>query len=154
MKNESSELACLLIPISQTSLVLPNVTVAEILPWRRIKAWKEAPPWCLGLFGWRGETVPVLRFEGLNGQQDYPSSGRILLIMNRARHKGGRAFYGLAVDGLPRLVHVSSDDLESQSSTLQPAEVACVRIGSETATVPNLSFIEEQISLLPKIGGK
>ena len=28
---------------------------------------EDAPPWCLGLLGWRGETVPVIQFETLNG---------------------------------------------------------------------------------------
>ncbi len=152
LKSENRELPCVLIPIGQTHLLLPNVSVAEILPWRRIKSWPEAPAWCLGLFGWRGETVPVIRFETLNGQQSVPTSGRALLIMNRARHKTGRAFYGLAADGLPRLIHVSSDDLETQSATLQPAEVAGIRVGSEMALIPNLSYIEEQLSYLPKVG--
>ena len=45
-----------MIPLADTHLLLPNVTIAEILPWRRIKPLADGPKWCLGLLGWRGET--------------------------------------------------------------------------------------------------
>ena len=35
---DAKELACVMIPLANTHLLLPNVTVAEILPWRRINA--------------------------------------------------------------------------------------------------------------------
>ena len=74
---------------------------------------------------------------------------RCLLIMNRARRSTGRAFYGLASSGLPRIVHLSDDDLQNRSVRLGPAEVAALHVGTETAVVPNLSFIEEQFATLP-----
>jgi hypothetical protein len=50
---------------------------------------------------------------------------------------------------LPRIVHLSDDDLQNRSVRLGPAEVAALRVGTEAAVVPNLSFIEEQLSTLP-----
>lgn len=144
------ELACVMIPLADTHLLLPNVTIAEILPWRRIKPLADGPKWCLGLLGWRGETVPVIQFEALNGGEFLGGTrSRCLLIMNRARRSTGRAFYGLASSGLPRIVHLSDDDLQNRSVRLGPAEVAALHVGTETAVVPNLSFIEEQLAMLP-----
>ncbi len=144
------ELACVMIPLADTHLLLPNVTIAEILPWRRIKPLADGPKWCLGLLGWRGETVPVIQFEALNGGEFLGGTrSRCLLIMNRARRSTGRAFYGLASSGLPRIVHLSDDDLQNRSVRLGPAEVAALHVGTETAVVPNLSFIEEQLTMLP-----
>ena len=54
-----TELSCVLIPLDGARLLLPNISVAEILPWRRVKALNDGPDWCLGLLGWRGETIPV-----------------------------------------------------------------------------------------------
>jgi chemosensory pili system protein ChpC len=149
--DEAKELACVMIPLADTHLLLPNVTIAEILPWRRIKPLQNAPKWCLGLLGWRGETVPVIQFEALNGGADSGAAARsrCLLIMNRARRANGRAFYGLASTGLPRIVHLSDDDLQNRAVRLGPAEVAALNVGTEAAVVPNLSFIEEQLSMLP-----
>ncbi len=146
---ETKELACVMIPLAETHLLLPNVTIAEILPWRRIKPLSGGPKWCLGMLGWRGETVPVVQFESLNGGE-FVGAGRhrCLLIMNRARRSTGRAFYALASSGLPRIVHLSDDDLQNRSVRLGPAEVASLRVGTEPAVVPNLSFIEEQLATL------
>ena len=102
------------------------------------------------LLGWRGETVPVIQFETLNGgeSRSVGGRGRCLLIMNRARRSNGRAFMVLASVGVPRIVHLTDDDLQNQAVKLGPAEVAALQVGTEIAVVPNLSFIEEQLATL------
>jgi chemosensory pili system protein ChpC len=147
---DAKELACVMIPLANTHLLLPNVTVAEILPWRRITPLADAPKWCLGLLGWRGETLPVVHFEALNGGRELLGGGRgrCLLIMNRARHAHGRGFYVLASSGLPRILHLNDDDLQIQTVHLGPAEVAALQVGTEFAVVPDLAFIEEQLATL------
>ncbi len=142
-------MSCLIIPVGETNLLLPNVTVAEILPWRKIKKWDSAPRWCLGLLGWRGETVPVVRYEKLNDAYCSAEAGRCLLIMNRTQAGSARAFYGLAVDGLPRLVRLGNDDLKNISATLKIADAAHLQVGLEQATVPRLSYLEELLGTLP-----
>lgn len=145
---EMAELSCVLIPVGITNLLLPNVSVAEIVPWRRVKNWEGAPEWCLGVLGWRGETLPVIQFEALNGRSADAGAGRCLLIMNRARVANGLPFYGLVAEGLPRLIHLTGEDLVNQHVKLGRAEVASVRVGAEPAVIPDLSFIEEQVSSL------
>jgi chemosensory pili system protein ChpC len=151
--SDTTEIACVMIPVRDTHLLLPNVSVAEIVPWRRLKALdrgRDATPWCLGFLGWRGESVPVIRFELLNGGGVEASPvGRCIVVMNRARSRKGRSFYAVVADGLPRLLRLSGEDLSSKPVRLGPAEVASVRVGTEPAIVPNLSYIEEQIATLP-----
>lgn len=146
--SENGALACLIIPVGDTNLLIPNVSVAEILPWRRIKKWDAAPEWCLGLLGWRGETVPVIRYEKLNDAKSSAGAGRCLLIMNRTQGGESKDFYGLAVDGLPRLVRLTNDDFENRSEALQVADTVHLKVGLETATVPRLSYMEEQVNQL------
>jgi chemosensory pili system protein ChpC len=145
---EGSDLACVLIPLLGTHLLLPSVTVAEIVPWRRVRREPEAPPWCLGVLGWRGEPVPVVQFEVLNGasEQLTGKSGRCLVVMNRTRRASGRAFYALSAAGLPRIVHLTDEDVQNQPVKLGPAETATVKIGTESAVVPNLSYLEDQLT--------
>ena len=148
---DETELACVVIPLGTTQLLLPNVSVAEIIPWRRLKAWDGSPDWCIGLLGWRGEAVPVLDFESLSGSDATRAErGRCLLIMNRARSSVGRPFYALVSAGLPRLVHLTAADMESHPIKLGDSEVASVMGGTEQAVVPNLSFIEERLASLPE----
>jgi len=147
--NEANELSCIVIPLEDTQLLLPNVCVAEILPWRRVRALSETPAWCLGLLGWRGEMVPVVRFETLNGKPGPArKAGRCMVVMNRACNAKGLPFYALAVEGLPRLVQLTSEDLASESARLGPAETAVVKLGTETAVIPNLNMIETAVAKL------
>ena len=146
---ELSELSCVMIPLKDTQLLLPNVCVAEILPWRRVKALSDTPPWCLGLLGWRGEMVPVVRFETLNGAPGEPrKSGRCMVVMNRARNERGLPFYVLATEGLPRMVQLTADDLANESTKLGVAEQVVVKVGTETAVIPNLDVIETAVAKL------
>ncbi len=146
---ELSELSCVMIPLKDAQLLLPNVCVAEILPWRRVKALSDTPPWCLGLLGWRGEMVPVVRFETLNGTPGDPrKSGRCMVVMNRARNERGLPFYALAAEGLPRMVQLTADDMANESCKLGPAEQVVVKVGTETAVIPNLDVIETQVAKL------
>lgn len=140
---DTSELSCVMIPLKGSQLLLPNVCVAEILPWRRVKALSDTPDWCLGLLGWRGEMVPVVRFETLNGiQGEARKSGRCMVVMNRARNARGLPFYALASEGLPRMVQLSSEDLANESCKLGPAEQVVVKVGTEIAVIPNLDVID------------
>src|SRR4029453_8657534 len=152
-ETETIELACVMIPVADTHLLLPNVSVAEIVPGRRLNPEdrrRDAPPWRLGLLGWGGETIPVIRFELLIGGGVATSqTGRCIVVMNRARSRKGRAFYAVAADGLPRLLRLSDEDVSPKPVRLGPAESAAVRVGTEPAVVPNLGFIEDQIASIP-----
>jgi len=150
-----SELSCVLIPLVEEQLLLPNVTIAEILPWRRVKPLADAPDWCLGVLGWRGEAIPVVRYELLNNSINaVRRAGRCMIVMNRARLAGGLPFYALAAEGLPRLLQLEDEDLENLPRRLGPAETVAVKVGTENAAIPNLDFIEEKVrSLRPSRKG-
>ena len=146
---EISELSCVLIPLEGTQLLLPNICIAEILPWRRVKLLSDGPDWCLGLLGWRGETIPVIRFENLNcAKESVRKTGRCMVVMNRARNAGGLPFYALASEGLPRMVQLTTEDLSNESTKLGPAEAVVVKVGTEAATIPNLEYLEGSIARL------
>ena len=146
---ELSELTCVMIPLENAQLLLPNVCIAEILPWRRVKALGETPAWCLGLLGWRGEMVPVVHYETLNGRPaPARKSGRCMVVMNRARNARGLPFYALAAEGLPRMVQLTADDLTNEPCRLGVAESMVVKVGTESAVIPNLDVIETAVAKL------
>ena len=147
------ELSCVLIPTAGYQLLLPNVSVAEILPWRRIKPIENTDPWCLGVLGWRGESVPVVRFEELVTPSDKARrTGRCLVVMNRSHSVRSKPFWALAADGLPRMLQLDAEDVGESARTPNAAESACVSLGSEEASIPNLAYLEECINKLPNLG--
>jgi chemosensory pili system protein ChpC len=140
-----------MIPLNGTHLLLPNICVAEILPWRRVKMLEDAPNWCLGLLGWRGESIPVVRFERLNKTSvEDRRVGRCMIVMNRAHASQTIPFYALAAEGLPRMVQLTDDDLDNVPTKLGPAEMISLRVGTEPAIIPNLEFVEQQVAALIK----
>ena len=78
---ENEELTCVLIPTSGVRLLLPNVSVAEIVPSRRMKTLEHAPSWCIGFVGWRGRTVPVVHYLGLSGEISEQSVSPRCMVM-------------------------------------------------------------------------
>lgn len=145
--NEVNELSCVLIPTPGMQILLPNVCIAEIVPWRRIKVLQGGPRWCLGHVGWRGQTVPVVHYAGFeNDKGKRPVSARCLVVMNRARSVSGPAFYALAAQGLPRMLQLLEDDLHNTTARLGVADVMQVRVGTEEATIPNLAYVEDRLA--------
>jgi hypothetical protein len=57
-------------------------------------------------------------------------------------------FYALAAEGLPRMVQLTADDLANESCKLGVAEQVVVKVGTETAVIPNLDLIETQVAKL------
>jgi chemosensory pili system protein ChpC len=62
-----SEVSSLLIPLHEKQLILPNVTVAEIIPYRMPKIISNHTSWLLGQLEWRNIHIPVLSYEALSG---------------------------------------------------------------------------------------
>ncbi len=149
--NEANELACVLIPTPGAQLLLPNVCIAEIVPWRRIKVLNEGPGWCLGHVGWRGKNLPVVHYAGFDAEAGaQPPSARCLVVMNRARHTSGPAFYALAAQGLPRMLQLVEEDIRNLDTPLGVADAMQVEVATEAAVIPNLSYVEERLAELGK----
>ena len=140
------DISCVMIPTRETQLLLPNICVAEILPWRRLTALEGGPNWCAGLLTWRGQTVAVLDFDCLNGEQETAGSSFVsAVVMNRTQSVQGDAFYAMAATGLPRIMALGGDDVTHDTLKPGPASTVIVNVGTEPAVVPNLLFIESNI---------
>lgn len=147
--DEAEEISCVIIPVMEDQLLLPNICVAEIVPWRRIKIIEDGPSWCMGYVGWRGQTIPVLHFAGFNdGADRWNVSARCLVIMNRARNSNAPAFYALAAKGLPRMLQLMEDDFKDDGGHLGDADLMRVKVGTEHAIIPDLAYIEGQLCQL------
>ena len=117
---DMQELSCVLIPVHGERLLLPNVCVAEIVPWRRFKILEKGPTWCVGYVGWRGHTIPVVHFAGFGDDgEPWRQSSRCLVIMNRSRNPSAPAFYAIAAEGLPRMMQLDSEDLNRDHDNLK-----------------------------------
>ena len=72
-----NQVDCLLIPLKDKNLLLPNVTVAEIIPFSHLLTTASSVDWMLGRLDWRGTPVPVVCYEMLN-QQAAPAPNQVI----------------------------------------------------------------------------
>jgi len=145
---QAEELACVVLPQEDLSLLVPNDCVAEILPWRRVKPLPGMPRWCLGTLVWRGQAVVVIDFQLLT--QDSGQSRlnrRALVVMHRTTSREGMSFYAIASSGLPRLLHLAEEEIKDvEDGQNSDAVLSLLTMGTEAVIVPNLRFLEDQVS--------
>lgn len=143
------DINCVVLPIGERGLLVPSVCVAEVLPWRRFREAGNTPSWMVGVLTWRGDSISVVRFENLNGSTaDTSLDCECVAVMNRCRSAQGPEFYAIATDGLPRMIQVNEQDVFPEQTDLGVAETAAIKVGKEQMRIPNLGFIEDQLSAL------
>lgn len=136
-------IACLLLPITGKKLLLPNVTVAEVVNDSEIIAAPSgSPEWRLGSINWRGQMVPVVAFEGMNGQGQ-PRESQQVAILNGISAQRDLPFYGLVIQGMPQLAKVKIAQLEDlESAATGELEFLQVRYAGDLAVIPDLDALE------------
>lgn len=142
----TGSIACLLIPITGRQLLLPNVTVAEVVDAQDlVPAPEGSPAWRLGTVAWRDQMVPVIAFEGLNGQP-VPREGGQIAILNGISAQRDLPFYGIVVQGTPHLAKVKIAQLEDlEGAGTGPVEFLQVRYAGDLAVIPDLDALEQQL---------
>jgi chemosensory pili system protein ChpC len=142
-----NELATLLLPVCSKLLVLPNVTVAEVIPYVQPVSEDDTPNWYLGTFSWRNTDVPLVSFEAINDEPfSRNSKDRRIAVLNGIVDDPRLPFCAILVDGMPRLMRVMSDEVAvDESNDVGPAELSRVLVSGEHATIPNIDYIQEQV---------
>ena len=146
MRTQPEVIPSLLVPLHGKNLLLPNVAVAEVIPYDAVQPVAEAPEWLLGITRWRGQTIPVVSFEVVRGDHMPPlSEDAQLVVLNTVLGDGGVAFYAVVTAGIPHLRSVTPDKLEGSEvfdGVPSADELRRVRIEGEAAIIPDLKALE------------
>lgn len=136
-------IACLLVPVTGRQLLLPNITVAEVVASTEIApAPAGSPAWHLGFITWRDMAVPVVAFEGMNGQS-VPREHEQVAIVSGISAQRELPYYGIVVQGVPRLAKVKIAQLEDlEGVPTGDVEFLQVRYAGELAVIPDLDALE------------
>jgi chemosensory pili system protein ChpC len=145
----SDDLYGLLIPLAEERLLLPRVTVAEVVTWQAPEPVDRAPAWHLGVIQWNGRPVPVVSVEAMCGQAVPPAGGRTriaILVAIGQELTGG--YFGIVTQGFPQLVRANPDIVkpEPNHSFGDRSPIICrVRMLNESPLIPDLQRIESMI---------
>lgn len=142
-----NELATLLVPVNGRQLVLPNVTVAEIIPYLEPQSEDDVPNWFLGTFPWRNIAVPLISFEAINEEAFFSQSrDRRIAVLNGVVDNDRLPFCGIVTEGVPRLMRVMPDEVSVDDEIAAgPSELARVLVSGEKAAIPNVDFIQQEV---------
>ena len=144
MAEKSEQLSCVLIPARDTTLLLPNVTIAEIVDYD-LEASDSDSQWSLGRIQWRGISLPVLSWEAADGGESAAPEGRrgrILVLNTIGEQHQSMPFMAMASQGIPRQAKIAPYDLKKQQEAPGKASLMTVRYAEEECLIPDLSVLE------------
>ncbi|WP_417787929.1 chemotaxis protein CheW [Stutzerimonas xanthomarina] len=144
-QDTSTSLTGLLVPLVDRTLLLPNVAVAELIPYRAPNSAHGNPSWFLGQVSWRDLTLPLLSFEAASGGQPETGSRARVAVLNALGGRDHVKFIALLVQGIPRSVKVDPG-LARSDVTLAPLELDAVNLGDVQARIPDLIALEQKLA--------
>lgn len=145
--NTPDQIDCLLIPLKDKNLILPNVAVAEIVPFSHLLTTASNVDWMLGRIDWRGVPIPVVCYEMLCNQgAPAPNPNARFAIINGVGDHAQMPFYAMLVQGIPRLMHISQDDVKPvEAFNIGTFDKSSVSIDQEAAIIPDLDLVEQEL---------
>jgi len=144
MSDAIEVLPCLIIPTGGRSVLLPNVSVAEIVDFQAPVGGHGAEG-VLGTIHWRGLTLPVLAIEKVNGTDagNPATNPRIAVINCIGDGRSKLPFFAITTANIPRLFKIASNALPELEGETGPATRCLVQIDEEVLDVPDLEYLEK-----------
>ncbi len=150
-KVASNDIPSLLIPIAGRQLLLPTVSVAEMLPYKTPhKVDGVQPSWFLGEVLWRGVKVPMFSYEAINGEAIPEVKGiSQMAILNNTGSHDQLPFLCFPTQGIPRLSRVVPESIkENAELACRPYDEMNIIVGQDTATIPDITKLEQEVASL------
>ncbi len=135
-----------IIPLTGMNLVLPNTSIAEVINYSTPTTVKGAPDWYLGTVNWRGINIPLVSFEKANEVKAARKSKLTrIAVLNGVSGNDKLSFYGVVVQGIPRLVSLEESSIQeaNSSTTKLPLALSQVTIADQEAVIPDQIKIEK-----------
>lgn len=153
--NIENEIPCLLVPITDKKLLLPTVSIAEMLSYERpdpCRPVDEPANWYLGDLKWRGIHVPMLSIEAMTGGDIAPVTvNSQIAILNNTGVNAGLPFISFLTQGIPRLSRVSPQEISGSGENAGDFFDMNVTVAGEQGIIPDVSKLEEACVQLFKL---
>jgi chemosensory pili system protein ChpC len=144
-QNSTNSLTGLLMPLTDRTLLLPNVAVAELIPYRAPQLAEGLPSWFLGQVAWRDLRLPLLSFEAASDGHVTVSPGSRVAVINALGGRPNVKFIALLVQGIPRSIKVGAELVRADVS-LSPLELDAVQFGEAVLKIPDLVGLEQKLA--------
>jgi len=141
----SDEIKCVILKINGAEILMPNASVAEIIPIKNIINVANKPGWMLGYLDWRGNSVPLVSFEAM-GNERMPSlaTGNVkAAILFSIGEDSQFPYLSILMQDAPKIVNVKEEDIISNKDEItHPAVEDQIMIEEATYNIINLEKLE------------
>lgn len=141
MNDAGGDIACVIMDLSESRLLLPSVAVTEVLRMKDLVPVAHRPAWVLGAISWRRLLLPLISVEHLVSppkQFEPPAFHSPILILGRTQIIKGLGFYAVLARSMPGIRRVTRDNLKEMDGPAGLCDARWVRVGREQAMVPNI----------------
>lgn len=142
----TTTLHCVLIPMNHRQLLLPNVSIAEVVDHDTHLSGDEGPDWLAGYLDWRGQQLPVISYEGANEQEALipgAGRGRIVVLNTIGPNHDRLPFLALVTRGIPSQTRLEPEQIQGRDESDQgPADLMQVEVEGESVWIPDLEYLE------------
>jgi len=139
---------CMLIPLKQHYLLLPNTTIAEVIPMpSNIEPIDNRPDFYLGNYQWHQQQLAIIDLENLveNNAVDTSDANK-LCVLYSINNGNAIGAYALPCHGAPQLIHLNESALKLADTAENSDFLHCrIHIANKTAYIPNLDHLEATI---------
>lgn len=135
----------LLLPLADRSLLVPNVALAELVPYRAPQAAAGMPAWLLGQINWRDLRLPLLSFEAASNGMPVVGANCRVAVLNALGGRPEVKFIALLLQSIPHSIKVDSK-LERADATLAPLELDAVLLDDSVVKIPDLVGLEQLLA--------
>jgi len=149
MNDNSQSLQCVMIPVNNRQLLLPNVSIAEVIDFDGTQTGANTPDWLIGFVEWRGLQLPVISYDAANdGELVVPGEnrGRIIVLNTIGPGHARSPFMAMATQGIPSQARLDESQVKQLEAEPGPADLMQVEVDGETAWIPNLEYLESLAS--------
>ena len=141
----SEQIKCVILKINDDELLMPNASVAEIVPIKNIINVANKPGWLLGYLDWRGQSVPLISFEAMdNVRMPSLATGKVkAAVLFSIGDDANVPYMSILVQGSPTAVNVKAEDLVSNKDEItHPAIEDKVIMADGTYSIMNIEKLE------------
>ena len=149
MSEISTELDTFMVRLQKYNILVPNVTVAEIIPYEPLQRVEDSPDWFLGFLGWRGIEVPVASFEMMTLERVSFSlvsvSSASLVVLWASGGETDFDYMAIVAQAMPQTIKVTAEELFEIGEPVEKTELMKVRYADQLVSIPDFDFIDSEI---------
>jgi chemosensory pili system protein ChpC len=130
------------VPNHALPLLLPSACMAEVVPYSQLAPVPQAPPWFLGVLGWRLRPVPVFSYEALaGGEPAAPGPRSRVVVLYPLPGRESWEFVGVLSSAEPqsRLIDASATPVAVQDA--YPCIASGLRFDNRLVGIPDFTAL-------------